>query len=77
MMLRGLGDRWLAGEAIDGIAHAMHAVVEIVGGRYDGQQGTVTLLMLPGDDPLYLVRLRSGDGDIRMRQSALREVRSA
>ena len=75
MTIRGLGDRWLAGGELEGIAYELHAPVEIVGGSLDGRTGVVTLLMGPGDDPLYLVRLGSSEGDVRVRQSALRRVR--
>ncbi|MBA3671453.1 MAG: hypothetical protein H0W68_05455 [Gemmatimonadaceae bacterium] len=66
----GAGDRWLAGEPLDGVAFGHHASVCIMRGAHDGCVGRVTLLMSLGDDPLYLVTL--GDGtDIRVRQSAL------
>lgn len=69
---RGVGDRWLAGEPVPGVAFEQHTSVGIVGGRHHGDEGIVILLMALGDDPLYLVRLRSTIGEIRVRQSSLR-----
>lgn len=71
MNQRGAGDRWLSGEPIDGVVFPLHAVVDIVGGRYDGDRGVVILLMALGDDPLYLVRVHSSADEVRVRQSLL------
>lgn len=68
---RGLGDRWLAGEAVDGVAFALHDAVEVVAGPLDGERGSITLLMGLSPEPSYLVTL-AGGRDVRMRQSALR-----
>lgn len=70
----GLGDRWLAGEQVDGVAFGLRARVEIVRGRHARRRGTVLLLMDVGDDPLYLVDL--GGLTIRVRQSDLKGVGS-
>ena len=67
MSVRGLGDRWLAGEPIAGVAFAQGARVVAP----DGRTGRILLLMSGPPDPLYLVEL---DGDARprrVRQSAL------
>lgn len=69
---RGAGDRWLAGERIDGVAFAHHAAVEVRGGRFDGDAGRVELVLLLGADPLYLVTLERG-GAVKVRQSSLRQ----
>lgn len=69
---RGLGDRWLAGERVDGVAFEHGAEVEITRGRHAGQRGSVALLMDLGGDPLYLVDL--GEGAVRVRQSELRRA---
>lgn len=66
---RGLGDRWLAGEMVDGVRFEHGAAVEIASGRYAGRRGTVALLMDLGEDPLYLVDL--GESAVRVRQSDL------
>jgi len=66
----GLGDRWLAGERIDGVAFAHNEAVEVVTGRLTGQLGTVVLLMAVSPEPLYLVATDAGDA--RVRQSELR-----
>ena len=71
MTIRGTGDRWLAGEPVDGVSLALHQAVEIVGGPADGQRGTVALLMGLTPEPSYLVTLEAG-GDVRVRQSFLR-----
>lgn len=68
---RGAGDRWLAGEAVEGVQFGQHAAVEVAGGRHAGARGRVALLLALGDDPLYLVSLADGQGDARVRQSSL------
>jgi hypothetical protein len=72
MNIRGQGDRWLAGEPIQGVQFEHNAPVEIVGGPHAGQTGSVAFLMNLDADPLYLVELGTGAGDIRVRQSSLR-----
>ena len=72
MTLRGQGDRWLAGEPVDGVQFEHHAAVEITGGVHAGKRGLVAFLMNLDADPLYLVALESGAGDVRVRQSSLR-----
>ena len=68
--MRGVGDRWLAGEAVDGVTFGHGARVEVAGGAHDGRRGTIALLLSLGADPAYLVAL-DGGGDARVRQSAL------
>lgn len=69
--LRGVGDRWLAGEPVPGVEFALHDRVEITAGRHAGALGGVALLTLLHPEPAYLVAL--GDGtSVRARQSALR-----
>ena len=72
--IRGQGDRWLAGERVDGVEFEQYAPVQITGGPYAGQTGSVALLLNLQADPLYVVSLPSGAGDVRVRQSALRRV---
>jgi hypothetical protein len=74
MSIRGQGDRWLAGEPVEGVQFEHHAQVEIAAGALDGRRGTVALLMSLGADPLYLVQLTGGGGDVRVRQAALRRA---
>jgi hypothetical protein len=74
MSIRGQGDRWLAGEPVDGVELEQYAPVQITSGPYAGQTGTVALLLNLQADPLYLVTLAFGAGDVRVRQSALRRV---
>lgn len=71
--MRGAGDRWLAGEPLDGVRFALHDPVEIVGGPLDGLRGTIALLMALTPEPSYLVALRDR-ADVRVRQSALRRA---
>lgn len=71
MTLRGLGDRWLAGEPVPGVAFGPHDPVDVVDGRHAGEQGTIVLLVGMHPEPGYLVRFPSGR-DARVRQSSLR-----
>ena len=68
----GLGDRWLRGERLPGVGFALHERVTIAGGSRDGQAGGVLLLLAVAPEPLYLVALDGGAGDLKVRQSALR-----
>lgn len=74
MSLRGTGDRWLAGETVPGVTFGHNETVEITDGEHAGQAGTVILLMALRPEPRYLVQLREGRRDVRVRQSALRRV---
>ena len=67
----GLGDRWLRGEPLPGVAFAQHERVTIAGGSRGGRTGGVLLLLAVAPEPLYLVAL-DGGGDLKVRQSALR-----
>ena len=69
--VRGVGDRWLAGETIAGVTFAHHQAVTLAGGANDGEAGIVVLLMAVTPEPRYLVRLASGARDVRVRQSDL------
>jgi len=68
---RGLGDRWLAGDAIPGVTFARNAAVSITDGPYSGESGSISLLVGIRPQPTYLVELGSGRGNIRVRQSEL------
>ena len=72
METRGLGDRWLAGDAIEGVLFAHHEAVSIVEGPHSGESGPIVLLMGIRPQPTYLVELGSGRGTVRVRQSELR-----
>ena len=74
-VIRGQGDRWLDGEPIDGVSLELNARVRIVDGRDTGKTGSVAFLMNLDRDPLYLVELSAGTGDVRVRQSALERLR--
>ena len=69
-MSRGLGDRWLDGQPIDGVVFGLGDLVAVDGGRADGRQGRVRLLLSPPPDPLYLVELDDG-ATVRVRQASL------
>ena len=75
MTTRGLGDRWLAGEAIDGVAYAQHTLVQVVEGSRAGARGIVLLLMSIEPEPRYLVQLESGE-QVPIRETALLAVSS-
>ena len=70
MSSRGIGDRWLKGELPAGVGFAMNDRVEIRGGPYAGEAGTVVLLLGLSPEPQYLVALGGGQ-DVRVGQSAL------
>ncbi|HEU4560339.1 MAG TPA: hypothetical protein VFS20_20990 [Longimicrobium sp.] len=72
METRGLGDRWLKGDAIEGVLFARHDAVSIIGGPNSGDSGSIVLLMGVRPQPTYLVELGSGRGSVRVRQAELR-----
>ena len=72
--IRGMGDRWLSGEAIEGVEFGLHTRVRILAGRHAGKTGSVAFLMNLDTDPLYLVDLGAGTGDVRMRGSGLQKA---
>lgn len=74
MSVRGLGDRWLAGDAIPGVAFAHNQSVEILTGTHAREHGTIALLLRVEPEPVYLVALGAGRGDVRVAQSALRAL---
>ena len=67
---RGLGDRWLAGERIDGVLFAQGDAVLVRDGRHAGRVGRVLLLADAPPDAAYLVDL--GDArPVRVAQAGL------
>lgn len=74
MTIRGLGDRWLAGDAVPGVMFAHNEAVEILTGSRAQQRGTIALLLGVEPEPVYLVALSDGRGDVRLRQSELRAL---
>jgi hypothetical protein len=71
--MRGLGDRWLAGEEVPGVRFAHHDAVEIATGPHAGARGTIALLIGLSPEPSYLVTL-GAPGEVRVRQSLLRSL---
>jgi hypothetical protein len=71
--MRGVGDRWLAGQEVPGVRFAHHDAVEITSGPHNGARGTIALLIGLSPEPSYLVSLGTG-GDLRVRQSLLRSL---
>ena len=71
MRQRGAGDRWLAGEPVDGVAFAHHAHVVIARGARAGRRGRVALLLAMRPEPRYLVSLDGGTEDVRVAQSEI------
>ncbi|MEJ7812350.1 MAG: hypothetical protein WKG32_18210 [Gemmatimonadaceae bacterium] len=70
--LRGLGDRWLAGERVADVAFGHHERVRIATGPLAGAEGLVALLLGLTPEPIYLVTLGPTAGDARVRQADLR-----
>ena len=73
MSVRGMGDRWLAGERLPGVTFALHDRVQIAAGRHAGAMGGILLLTGLHPEPTYLVAL-GADATARVRQSVLRPV---
>jgi hypothetical protein len=71
--MRGVGDRWLAGQEVPGVLFAHHDLVEVTAGPHAGASGTIALLIGLSPEPTYLVSLGTG-GDLRARQSFLRPL---
>jgi hypothetical protein len=72
--IRGVGDRWLAGEPIEGVEFPLNAHVMLTLGWHAGKTGTVAFLMNLDGDPMYLVELRDGSGDVRVRGGGMRRI---
>ena len=72
----GPGDRWLAGEPVDGVAFGPRERVEFVRGSRAGGRATVVLLVAVSPEPMYHVVTEDGDPprELHVRQSALRSV---
>ena len=71
--MRGIGDRWLAGERVEDVTFSHHERVMIVAGGREGAEGTVAMLLGIAPEPTYLVAL-GGGGDVRVRQSEMRRL---
>lgn len=72
MTLRGIGDRWLAGEEIDGVSYHRHDTVDILDGKHEGKTGRIELLMDVGPEARYLVKLEPDGRLVPVGESALR-----
>lgn len=70
MRERGAGDRWLAGEQVEGVAFAHLARVVVARADGAGRRGRVALLLALRPQPRYLVALDDG-GDVRVGQDDL------
>ena len=68
----GVGDRWMAGEAIPGVAFALHDAVQVAEGPHAGRAGRVLLLAAPPPTPAYLIAVDGAGTPVRVPQSALR-----
>ncbi len=68
----GLGDRWMAGEAIPGVIYAQHDPVQVAEGPHAGRAGRVLLLAAPPPAAAYLVALDGAGAPVRVAQAALR-----
>ena len=74
MTLRGIGDRWLAGEQIEGVSFHRHDAVEVAAGKHAGKTGRIELLMDVEPEARYLVELRPDGRLTPVNESALRKV---
>ena len=70
--VRGVGDRWLAGERLSGVEYALHDRVVITAGAHEGATGAVALLAALHPEPAYVVTLAASTRPVRVRQSVLR-----
>jgi hypothetical protein len=69
----GLGDRWMAGEAIAGVEFGLHDPVQVTAGPHAGRPGRVLLLAAPPPNAAYLVDVEgAGEAPLRVAQAALR-----
>ncbi|HET7232175.1 MAG TPA: hypothetical protein VFJ16_19365 [Longimicrobium sp.] len=67
-----MGDRWLAGDVIEGVLFARNDAVAITDGPNSGESGSILLLVGIRPQPTYLVELGNGRGNVRVRQAELR-----
>lgn len=74
MTAQGAGDRWMAGDRLEGVAFSQNDRVTIVAGPHTGDAGAIMLLLTLSSDPLYIVKLGTTGRDVRVRQSALRRA---
>jgi hypothetical protein len=70
-MSAGLGDRWLGGERIPGVAFAHYDTVRVVAGPHAGGEGRVLLLVTPPPEPTYLVHLPEMARPVRLAEREL------
>ena len=68
----GLGDRWMAGERLPGVAFALHDAVQVAQGPHAGRAGRVLLLAAPPPAAAYLVAFDAAAAPVRVAQAALR-----
>lgn len=73
----GLGDRWMAGEAIAGVDFAQHDQVRVTAGAHANRTGRILLLAAAPPAVAYLVALdgEAGTAPVRVPQPALRAER--
>jgi hypothetical protein len=64
---------FLAHRSIPGVMMEHNAFVEVLGGDWSGQRGSVVSVEVLGPDPVYLIELESGV-DRLVAQSCLRRV---
>ena len=66
----GLGDRWLAGEALSGVRFGLHDAVCVIDGEHAGRHGRVLLLARVAPAVEYVIGLDEG-GEFRVREAVL------
>lgn len=71
-MLSQVRDRWFQGDLISGISFSLNDTAVITGGPRAGEAVAVISLEALEPEPIYLVEVLSGQGDLLQPQSALR-----
>lgn len=64
-------EQWLRGGHLEGVQHAPGTRVRLLDGDDAGATGTVTSLQALAPEPLYVVALDSGVGEVAAFQSGL------
>ncbi len=62
----GLGDRWLAGEALAGVRFGLHDAVRVIDGEHAGRRARVLLLARVTPAVEYVIGLEDGGGEARV-----------
>ena len=66
-------ERWMAGEALQGVEYELNDLVEVLAGTHAGERGTVIAPVEFEPEPVFVVELSTGT-DVEVAQSLLRAV---